>query len=107
MADRQEGSEVGIRRLYRSLMISPAFIAESEGARLQIMCTRCMVPRDLDVRRSPGLRRYWCEDIESVFSKVRFRCRCGSLARAMRVTRPTRDANETLLLVSDRGECQG
>lgn len=107
MADRREGPGVVIRRLYRSLMISPAFIAESQGARLQIMCTRCMVPRDLDVSRSPRLRRYWSEDMESVFKKVRFRCRCGSLARAMRVTRPTRDANETLLLISDRGECHG
>lgn len=96
-----------IRRLYRTLVISPALIAESEGARLQIMCTRCMIPRDLHVRRSPKLRRYWSEDMEAVFKKVRFRCQCGSLARAMRVTRPTRDVNETLLLVSDRGECHG
>ena len=96
-----------VRRLYRTLVISPALIAETEGARLQIMCMRCMIPRDLDVRRSLRLRRYWSEDMESVFKKVRFRCRCGSLARAMRVTRPTRDANETLLLVSDRGECHG
>ena len=81
-----------VRRLYRTLVISPALIAETEGARLQIMCTRCMIPRDLDVRRSPRLRRYWSEDMEEVFKKVRFRCRCGSLARAMRVTRPTRDA---------------
>lgn len=96
-----------IRRLYRSLVISPALIAETEGARLQVMCTRCMIPRDLPVARSPRLRRYWSEDMEGVFKKVRFRCRCGSPARALRVTRPTHEANETLLLISDRGECHG
>ena len=107
MEDRGTGAGMVIRRLYRSLVISPALIAQTPGARLQIMCTRCMVPRDLAVERSPRLRRHWSEDMEEVFKKVRFRCRCGSLARAMRVTRPTREANETLLLISDRGECHG
>lgn len=71
------------------------------------MCCRCMVPRDLKVRAGGRLARYWSQDFAAVFERVRFRCRCGSPASALRVTRLTRDASETLLLVSrpedDRG----
>ena len=95
------------RRLYSTLVISPAFVAETAGARLQLMCRLCMTPRDLDPHRAPKLRRYWSQDLELTFSRVTFRCRCGAHAHALRVTRPTRDSSQTLLLIESRRSVNG
>ena len=95
------------RRLHRDLVVSPALVAETPGARLQLMCRRCMVPRDLNVARSPKLRRVWTFDLERIFHHVTFRCRCGLHAHALRVTRPTRDGSEVLLLVESQRSING
>ena len=88
-----------VKRLHRDLVVSPELVAQTPGARLQLMCRRCMVPRDLDVRRASKLKRVWTYDLERVFHRITFRCRCGLHAHALRVTRPTRDGSEVLLLV--------
>ena len=95
-----------VRRLYRSLETSPASVSEMPGARVRLMCEKCGVPRDLDIR-VPSLQRYWSQDFEVIFSQVAFRCRCGKRANALRITRPTRDSSETLLSLSRRGEYHG
>lgn len=77
-----------------------AAVATEQRWRIQVMCGKCWVPRDLDLRRAPKPRRYWSDDLETIFARVSFQCRCGSLATAIRVTRATRDASETLLLMS-------
>ena len=76
------------------------------GGGVRLMCERCGVPRDLDLR-APRLRPWWTTDWEVTFSRVAFRCRCGRHASALRITRPTRDDSETLLSVSRRGEYHG
>ena len=91
-----------MKRLHRDLVISPALVAETPGARLQLMCRQCMVPRDLDVVHSPRLRRVWDADLDRIFHHVTFRCRCGLHAHALRVSRPTRDGSEVLLLVESQ-----
>ena len=96
-----------IKRLKTGLVVSPALIAETPGARLQLMCRKCMVPRDLDVRRSPKLKRCWTGDLADIFDRITFRCRCGMHAHALRVTRPTRDSSEVLLLVESRHSING
>ena len=95
------------KRLHRGLVVSPALVAETPGAQLQLMCRQCMVPRDLDVARTPKLLRVWCYDLERIFHHVTFRCRCGLHAYALRVTRPTRDGSEVLLLVESQRSING
>ena len=95
------------KRLSPTLVVSPALVAETPGARLQLMCRKCMIPRDLDVSRSPKLKRCWSLDLEEIFGRVTFRCRCGMHAHALRVTRPTRDGSEVLLLVETRHSING
>ena len=106
-AGRSVLSGVRTKRLHPALAVSPALIAGTPGARLQLMCRKCMIPRDLDVRRSPKLKRCWTSDLEEVFGRVTFRCRCGMHAHALRVTRPTRDSSEVLLLVESRHSING
>lgn len=57
----------------------------------------------------PGdrLARWWSTDVEVIFARVALKCACGGHATAMRVTRATRDARETLLAISTRGEYHG
>ena len=100
-------SGASTKRLSPTLVVSPALIAETPGARLQLMCRKCMIPRDLDVSRSPKLKRRWTVDLEEVFDRVTFRCRCGMHAHALRVTRPTRDSSEVLLLVETQHSING
>ena len=88
-------------------MVSPELGATTSGARLQLMCRKCMVPRDLDVRRSTKLRPVWSCDLERIFDRMMFRCRCGQHAHALRVTRPTRDSSEVLLLIESRRSING
>ncbi len=71
------------------------------------MCRWCMIPRDVDVARTPKLRRVWSFDLERIFHHVTFRCRCGLHAHALRVTRPTRDGSEVLLLVESQRSVNG
>ena len=66
-----------------------------------------MVPRDLDVRRAPKLQPVWNCDLERIFHSVTFRCRCGLHAHALRVTRPTGDSSEVLLLVESQRSING
>ena len=96
-----------VRRLSAGLAITPELLATTPGARLQLMCGRCRIPRDLEIKRSANLRRHASTDLEELFRRVRFRCRCGTLADALRVIRPVRDDSELLLLVSGRGEHHG
>ena len=95
------------KRLHRDLVVSPALVAETPGARLQLMCRQCMVPRDLDVTRTPKLHCLWSSELERIFHHVTFRCRCGLHAHALRVTRPTRDGSEVLLLVESHRSING
>ena len=106
-AGRSVLSGARVKRLHPAQFVSPALIAETPGARLQLMCRKCMIPRDLDVSRSPKLKRRWTVDLEEVFAHVTFRCRCGMHAHALRVTRPTRDSSEVLLLVQTRHSING
>lgn len=96
-----------VKRLHSDLVVSAALVAGTPGARLQLMCRQCMVPRDLDVRRSPKLRRVWSFDLERIFHHVTFRCRCGLHAHALRVTRPAPDGSEVLLLVESQRSING
>ena len=96
-----------VRRLHRGLVVSPALVADTPGARLQLMCRKCMVPRDLDVARAPKLRPVWTTDLEDIFQRVTFRCRCGLHAHALRVMRPIRDDSEVLLLIESRHSVNG
>ena len=66
-----------------------------------------MIPRDLDVAHTPKLRRVWGFDLGRVFHHFRFRCCCGLHAHALRVTRPTRDGSEVLLLVESQRSING
>ena len=66
------------------------------------MCRRCMVPRDLDVVRTPKLQRVWTFDLERIFHHVSVGRRRDLHAHALRVTRPTRDGSEVLLVESQR-----
>lgn len=91
------------RRRYADLEITPALIATGASWRLQVLCGKCMVPRDVAPTVGERLARYWCTDM----AKVRLRCRCGAYAPALHVTWPTRDARETLLLVSVDREHHG
>lgn len=94
-------------RAHRDLVVSPELVASTPGARLQLMCRKCMVPRDLDVTRAPRLRPLWSYDLELIFQHVTFRCRCGLHAHALRVMRPTRDSLEVLLLVESQRSING
>ena len=64
------------------------------------------MPRPLTVTQ---LRygRMWDVDWATIFERIRFRCRCGSLADALRVELHTRDRPEEVLCVSARGEYHG
>lgn len=93
-----------VKRLYRTLPVTPA-AADAGKWRVQVMCSKCMVGRDFGSLNR--LKRYWSDDFETIFAKVTFRCRCGSHACALRVTRPTRDSSETLLLLAGPGEYHG
>ena len=58
------------KRLHPGLVVSPALVAETPGVGLQLMCRKCMVPRNLDVTRSPKLRCVWTFDLERLFHHV-------------------------------------
>ena len=66
-----------------------------------------MVPRDLNLRRAPKLQPVWNYDLKRIFHSVTVRCRCGLHAHALRVTRPTRDGSEVLLLIESPRSING
>lgn len=110
LSDPVEGpllSGVRAKRLDPALVVSPQLVAETPGARLQLMCRKCMVPGDLEVWRASKLKRVWSFDLERIFGYVTFRCRCGLHAHALWVTRPTRDGSEVLLLVESQRSVNG
>ena len=102
MADRGARMSLTVKRVYHTLPLTPSACEAGEGWRVTLICTTCNVPKDLNLGIAHNhLSRWWTTDFADIFEKAGFRCTtCSTSAQALRITRPTRDANETLLVVS-------
>lgn len=86
-----------VRRRDRALMLTPATTYTSHW-RVTVRCARCLVPMPITVTQG-RYEKMWEVDWAIIFQKVRFRCRCGTLADALKVERRTHDRPEEMLYV--------
>ena len=94
-----------VRRSRRNLTLTPE-TTHVAAFRVSVRCAKCKVLKPIAITQ----RRYskvWAVDWVTVFEKVRYRCRCGSLADALKVELHTHDRPEEVLFVWDRGEYHG
>ena len=87
------------------MLITPS-TTYGNAFRVTIRCGKCKVPRQILITQG-RYHKLWEVDWVTIFEKVRFRCRCGSLADALKVERHTHDRPEELLFVSARGKYHG
>ena len=74
--------------------------------RISVRCEKCQVPQPIVVTFG-RYKKMWGVDWVTIFETVRFRCRCGSLADALKVERHTHDRPEEVLFVSLRTNYHG
>ena len=86
-----------VRRPHRSMVIIPRTTCGAHF-RVSIRCGKCHVPRPISIIHS-RYAKVWEIDRATIFEKVRFRCRCGSLANALKVERHTHGRPEEMLFV--------
>ena len=74
--------------------------------RVSVRCCRCQVLKPIAITQG-RYGKVWEVDWATIFERVRYRCRCGSLADALKVERHTHDRPEEVLFVWSRGEYHG
>ena len=72
-----------VRRPRRDLTLTPA-TTHGAAFRISVRCGKCHVPRPISVAQG-RYDKMWDVDWATIFERVRFRCRCGSLADALKV----------------------
>ena len=96
---------LNVRRRQLDVVLTPES-THVAAYRVSVRYGRCQVPRPIMITQG-RYGRFWRLDWATVFERVRFRCRCGSLADALKVERHTHDRPEEVLLVWTRGEYHG
>ena len=86
-----------VRQPYRSMTLTPE-TTSSAHFRVSVRCGNCCVSRTITVTEG-RFAKMWTVDWVTIFEKVRFRCRCGALADALKVERHTHDRPEEVLFM--------
>lgn len=94
-----------VRRPDPTLVLTPA-TTTGEAWRVSLRCAKCHVPRAISVTQA-RYARVWDVDWATIFARVAFRCRCGTLADGLKVERLTRDRPEEVMSVWVRREYHG
>ena len=94
-----------VRRPRRDLSLTPA-TTHVAAFRVSVRCCRCQVLKPIAITQG-RYGKVWEVDWATIFERVRYRCRCGSLADALKVERHTHDRPEEVLFVWSRGEYHG
>ena len=94
-----------VRRSRRELVLTPE-TTHVAAFRVSVRCGKCKVMKPISITQG-RYAKVWTTDWATVFERVRFRCRCGSLADGMKIELHTRERPEEVLFVWDRGEYHG
>ena len=87
------------------MVLTPA-TTHTAAHRVSVRCGKCQVPRPIAVTQG-RYAKVWDVDWAAIFEPVRFRCRCGQLADALKVELHTRDRPKEVLFVSARTDYHG
>lgn len=97
--------KVSVRKNPRVGPLTPE-TTSTNGYRVTVYCEKCCVPKPITI--TPGrYAKVWTQPWETVFERVRFRCRCGTLANAMQVHQLGHDLPKEVLAVWARGAYHG
>ena len=96
---------LNVRRRHKDMLLTPA-TTHVAAFRVSLRCGKCHVPRAIVVTQG-RYGKVWDVDWAAIFERVRFRCRCGSLADALQVERHTHDRPEEVLFVWECRERHG
>lgn len=86
-----------VRHPHRGMVLTPETTSASHF-RITVRCGKRQAARPISITYG-RYEKVWGVDWATIFEHVHFRCRCGSLADALKVERQTHDRPEEVLFV--------